>query len=691
MFKYFKYIIPICLLVMMTGCVVDQMVSWSPDGRYVLYSIPDEKGLWRYDTVEDKTEKIELKTLLSPVNASGSNPLDTEIPWCSYLDGKSRALICTDDGELYIVNLTNGACELIDTELGYMGIKYISGDTEKIYYVKGKESSDTKEYALMEYKNKNKTALFSLKEEFGYLDLSPDGRYLLYTTENSLNVYDLIENKTSVISNNNTEGDICWPKWVNKNEIVYLLAKDTSEEKNGESLSVTLNKISIDNRTFKPLSEPVELQKNIYPIFLRPVREYTYEVQKKNSSEKLKITEPIVVTSLKEPNTGAFQPAVISIKTGDILWKSDTLSQGVGGTLSPDGQTMAYLSDVGNFVFLETKDIKTKKQTIVWRNEAEKLFAEAEALKQAGKMRLAMDKFRSIIKEYPDSKIVIPAYSNIALLHLEPELFDLDAVYESLTKIGASEIPAAILKDLWRPEDLIAGDPSEDLIQTYGTEKALKQFGFNTDLTRDLRSVWMRMGKKYLYIRVDYGAAFDLSGLTFQDTLLLFDFDTPGFGSASISELSEWDKTADRKIMVRHWYEAAGESQYNIEIHNDKDEITHKYLVSGFSPADNPLFKHYTSGKGTSNSVVYAISTEMYGLNLYSFIKKINIQVCTFKGGIESQLKLETLRFDSSKILCDVADTFGKENTRERIMADKTENPDKPAVIKGFAGTLELK
>lgn len=699
MFKYLIYLMLIGLLITISGCItVDQLVSWSSDSRYVMYTLLEPRnGLWVYDTKEDKADKIELQIESPTGKNSDEKPLYESVIWCKYIKGESRALIVTAHEKLYIADLKKSTCRLIDTNVYTLGTTYNLKGDDIFYYVKSKSivkpEGTFNVYSLMEDKNNEKTHLFTLKERIKYPEISPDGRYILYVAENSLSIYDLKESKSSVILDNKKGEEIAWPQWVNKNEIIFLFVEDEEEKNVRGHEFVTLRKITINNKTLKPLSEPVVLQENIYPELPGNVSEYTYEIQKKESQKKIKITEPVIHASIEQPEAYTYQPAVISLKTGEVLWKNDTTLGGLAGKLSPDGQKTAYISLINESMILEIQDIKTRKRTIVWQNEAEKFYAEAEALKQAGKMRLALDRYRSIIEQYPDSNIVNAASYNMAILQLKPELLDLDAAYESVSNIGTSgEIPPAMWKELWRSEDFIAEDPPEDWIQTYGTDEASKQFEVNTDLTRDLRGLWMRKGKKYIYIRVDYGLAFDVSGLTFQDTLLLFDYNTTKFGSRSISGLAEWDKTADRKVMIRHWFESEEKSQYDVEIQNETDEVIHKYLVSGFSPADNPLFKQYTSDLGASNSVVYAVSKGNGALDLdrYSWASKINIQVCTFKGGIESQKKLETPRFDSTKNLSDVADTFGKENNLERIKADKKENPDKPIVIKGYAGTLEL-
>jgi len=171
-----------------------------------------------------------------------------------------------------------------------------------------------------------------------------------------------------------------------------------------------------------------------------------------------------------------------------------------------------------------------------------------------------------------------------------------------------------------------------------------------------------------------------------------------------------WEREHERLVLVRHWYEAGRNSQYDLEIRDRDGELICRYLASGFAPSGNPVFdlvdRYLASGfapsgnpvfdlvdtlRGNTNSVVYSISRNMLGLR---GSREVNLQVCTLKGGIESHKELERPRVESvdGRTVCDVADTFGLQNTAERITADlkKNADPAAPAIIKGCAATFEL-
>ncbi|HQQ01069.1 MAG TPA: hypothetical protein PLY86_21645, partial [bacterium] len=222
---------------------------------------------------------------------------------------------------------------------------------------------------------------------------------------------------------------------------------------------------------------------------------------------------------------------------------------------------------------------------------------------------------------------------------------------------------------------------------TYGTEDATKQFEFNTDLTRDLLGVWAKWGDEYLYVRIDYNSTRDLQGLVFQDTLLLFDCDSPEEGIREISPSTQWDRGAECRVWFRHWYDNEDKSQYDIEFLDGKGEVKSRFLSSGFPNPNYPYFDIVDTLQGEQGSVVMAISRKALGS--LSKDRKVYLQVCTFKGGIEVHSKKELARVQvlDGHPVCDVADTFGAENTAQRLREDEAQG--NPLVIRGFAACLE--
>jgi dipeptidyl aminopeptidase/acylaminoacyl peptidase len=439
-----------------------------------------------------------------------------------------------------------------------------------------------------------------------------------------------------------------------------------------------LEAYSLDDKTTRTLCKNVHLMYS--PISFSPDR------------------KSVVVTAARvgageevdENRMGIWQVASANVTTGEITWLTDTPFGALAPVWSPDGKRVAYLSAAIEGGVLNVVNLETRKTMFTWRNEEEHLFANAESAAEAGDSTRTLTGCSDLIQRFPQSKMCNAARYRMTLTYLGQPQQDLDAAYQNWQKISDTKLRDQIRPLFWREEDRVATDPAEDWIQTYGTEASQTEFKLNTDLTRDLRALWVRCGKERLYVRIDYGSDNDLTGLTFQDTLILLRGEDTRATMRRISPTALWDRPADRQILIRHWFESGNQSQYDMEILNEKNEVIARYLASGFAPPANPLFERAYMVPET-NSVVYAVSRQTLGLVNSG---NVGIQVCTFKGGIESVKGLERPRVASAdgRTVCDVADAFGAENTKDRIEADlkANTNPAAPAVIKGVAGTIKV-
>jgi hypothetical protein len=237
----------------------------------------------------------------------------------------------------------------------------------------------------------------------------------------------------------------------------------------------------------------------------------------------------------------------------------------------------------------------------------------------------------------------------------------------------------------------VATDPADDLIRAYGNEASEKDFGFKTDQTRDLLGLWVRQSPTRLYVRVDLNASQDVWGMALMDLVLLFHYDGAEGGLDQITPLAKWDRGAQRVVRFHHWYSAGDKSQYDVEILGPTGEAVSRFQAAGFDNAQYPdmTFMDTSGCWKTPGSIVLSFSRKALGLE---GSKKVDIQACTTKGGIEEFKKLERPREAPSDpgAFCDIADAFGAENTAARIDADATEKKTTCAIIKGCAGTFEV-
>lgn len=141
-------------------------------------------------------------------------------------------------------------------------------------------------------------------------------------------------------------------------------------------------------------------------------------------------------------------------------------------------------------------------------------------------------------------------------------------------------------------------------------------------------------------------------------------------------------------------------SQYDIEVRDKEGEIRSRFLASGFPRAEYPeviVYDTTAEWPGAAGSLVMSIPRDLLKLGADA---KAQIQVWTFKGGIESLRGIERPR-ETAAIptkegiapppmpLCDVADAFGEENAAARINAETLAEGAR-VVIKGFAAELDF-
>jgi len=662
------------VLVAFTGCFFEK-ITWSPDGRYVVYSDYDKGKLWRWDSQTGETQAVPLR---ESATSGKKEAIDDSVNSCRYLPSGKQILVVTGQGrdndvcKHYLLDVRTGLCDRIASDtLLYFDV---SSDGNRILYMKtDKEKHRTR---LLEYTRRSgERTLLSSKAELAFPSMDPAGKRILYSGENQgLCLLDSDKGTTrSLLAGEKRV--YYWPRWMDGRTVLYV----TKLEGQKPDMVGELQAYSLEDKTTRTLCSNVYFMYS--PLSFSPDRKSVVVIAARvGAGEKIDENEGKI-----------WQIAAVNIATGEVTWLTNSPFGTLAPVWSPEGKRIAYLNAAVEGGVLEVLDLETKKTTFTWRNEEEKLLAAAESAAQSGDSAKALAGWKELTERFPNSKMGDAPQYQIAVACLDQPQQDLDAAYQAWRKIGSKHLRDQIRPLFWREEDRVATDPAEDWIQTYGTEAAQTEFKFNTDLTRDLRALWVRCGKERLYVRIDYGSDNDLTGLTFQDTLILLRGEDTRATMRRISPTALWDRPTDRQILIRHWFESGNQSQYDMEILNEKGEIIARYLASGFAPPANPLFEMlYTIPE--TNSVVYAVSRQTLGLENSG---NVGIQVCTFKGGIESVKGLEGPRVASvgGRTVCDVADAFGAENTKDRIEADLKAHPHPDAaltVIKGVAGTIKV-
>lgn len=650
------------ILLFCNGCDLTfpfpQSISWSPDGKTIAFVPQDDTCLWIWDTRTGEAKRL----------TGVDRNLEKDVQGPRFLPSGNDILVCSEEDTIYRVNIDypNNAA-LIDK--GVDSLFNLSMQGDKLYYLR--EIEDQNRYVLMEYDVicEEKSELLTLGEETAFPVPDQTGRRIVFSTEQGLVLFDRDSGTTQSLFYQ--EETIAFaPQWLNDSTLVFTTIKESDEDM--EDMTSDLILLSLDDKTTRTLCNDVYF---FFPLSLDKDRKFIY-------------------MTIVERKNDATQVARYNLETGSREIMTDETFGAGNASLSPDGKFLACtINPDFSKPGVSIMDVETRKRIVVWRDEEERLFSAAESFYESGNTLLALSSYQDIVARFPDGDLQKIAHYRMMQLYLTPNLYDLDKAFDMLHKVGTTaDMVKRASPLLWNQSHFIAADPPEDWIQSYSTRASNEEFKYNTDLTRDLKGLWINQGKERLYIRIDYGSNQDLSGIALQDTMILLDYGNPEWGYRKITETAEWDRGAKSRILIRHWYQAAEKSHYDLEILDGRGEIVSRFLASGYSPPNNPLFEMVYVLEDETNSVVYSISKEILDLKKP---RKVNIQVCTFKGGVESHRKLERERATSldNKPVCDVADAFGAENTIARIEKDAQEKSGEPApfVIKGAAGTFEVK
>jgi len=678
-----------CGLLTLSGCFFE-ILSWSPDGRFLVTPGPKAGTLLRYDTQSDKTEVMTIQRL-----AEGKRePLPAAIMSCHYLPDGKNILLLTDKGgkdggeseaeSLYLYEGSSDRATRIDSDVApYLDV---TADGKNVYYVVAREKEGKKTWLVQNYEvGKGVTTACTTSEEIAFPRITPDGKNLLFSTEKGFSLYDQATQTSRSLMVTTGKKSFFWPTWIDKKTLLYV----KTVEGNDKEFVGTLQMLDVETSKTQTLAPDAHA---FFPLSLSPDKKTVAVTQMVRDAKG----------EIHDDTPYSAQIALIDLASGKEVRRIKRLPVVCAPAFSPDGKRLAFCDtqDADKRTVVQILDLESGKTSVLWNSKAGLLFAKGYESFYGNDPKGALDSWNALLTQYPTSTTLCEiASAGLLQIRLDEKspYYDLDAALEAFVQGGSRTLPDSLRDLFWRSEDRLAVDPKDDLIQTYGTSESQKTFGFPTDQARDLRGLWARCGQKRLYVRVDYESDRDLDGLKFQDTALLFNRDGETGGITRISPGAEWDRPAQCQVLLRHWHESGKDSQYDVEIRNERGEARCRFLASGYAPAGNPLIQLVGTTPGSSPSAVWSISLEALGLDKGA--SKVNVQACTFKGGIETYWNLEKPRMAvlEDRPVCDVADAFGADNTRERIEADLKkaapalgDTPPEPAVIRGIAGSFTV-
>ena len=245
----------------------------------------------------------------------------------------------------------------------------------------------------------------------------------------------------------------------------------------------------------------------------------------------------------------------------------------------------------------------------------------------------------------------------------------------------------------------------EDWINRFATVSSREQYNENTDDYRDLRALLVACEPEWIFFRIDCTR---MDTLTYSDFLIFLDLGTPDKGSKNLRSPVEggdlqgtWEHGWERVIFLQCWFDFGPESFFAFHIH---DNLGKK--VGGYNGRGDPAgmvsaneygiraYEEKSAGMfSDTGGIAIGFKREMLGLTNKDPLE-LKLLVCSLKGGIEQMEKaLEkpadvTYRGDASVI--NIADTFGTENTRQRLILSPKGHDGQTSnnVVKGAVSIL---
>ena len=421
-------VLAIMLLVALTGCPPFEMVSWSPNGRYLAFIGPDDSKLWIWDTSEDKAiaKKWEV---------------DTDVVHCRFVTDDELIIFRKrgeDTYDLYMRNIKKETWKVLvhDTSIE----KYdVSQDGRYLYYVKQiesegegkdsgttiaevpdgkqpKEGEPTKRYALVRKdlrKQRPEKVLFTCENDFSYLNVDASGRRILFCGE--------IEGNDGFHAYEKTTGKIrhlmpvedpeygMWPKWVDDHRIIYI--RMTDEDSKGSSDEETFGTLVLRDFTNNCTKE---LCPYVFPFDPPSL-----------NADRTKVVVTGAVKDLSKDEDAAddlstWQVVSVDLETCERRVLTSEPFGACRAAYDREGNRVAYLSPFAEndneVATVRILDLETNRTTVVWRDEEEHLLAKAAGLEQDGEFQEALDTYKELIKRFPDMRFADPAHYHVLML-----------------------------------------------------------------------------------------------------------------------------------------------------------------------------------------------------------------------------------------------------------------------------------
>ncbi|MFH1744128.1 MAG: hypothetical protein ABIH23_34430, partial [bacterium] len=561
------------IMLSLAGCGPELFIgtfSWNPDGRYLAFVRPYDNGLWIWDSRTGQTTRHAKGFAGEEITYCKWIPLDNDIVF---------GVGSGDDMRLYKLDIKPDAAYELVSEGGLLNFD-VSKDGKYLYYTRKHETEETNTYEMWEKDiahPENEKLLFSNKGEVIFPSVDESRSRILYETgsnnKTEICVFDMVSDTTRTVLTGG-ETPFWWPTWLDQDTFIYASSSDNTD---GADELGSLCVYSFTDSATREIVQNIAASPSTNVVngvslpegsvgggtFNGKIVDGKIAIGEKKSGDQTSKSEIILKTFVFPPPSVSLdgktvvvttvptdqqeekdqgwlsvaQIALVDVNSGKTRILTNEAFGAGWAAISPTGKRIAYLSPVdGENATVRVLDIETNRQTMVWCDEEERLLSMADSFLQSDDAHHAMEVCRDLLTRFPETRFSDFAYYHTMMLYLRPPFLDLDQAFMSLRRVEHDSLRSQARPLIWREQDKIVTDPAEDWIQTYGTEDSEKEFEFKTDLARDLLGIWARCGTERLYIRLDYNSARDLEGLVFQDTLLLFDYDSPDQGYRQISQ-----------------------------------------------------------------------------------------------------------------------------------------------------------
>jgi len=407
------------VLAAFTGCFFEK-IAWSPDGRSVFYAdYSDKSKLWLWDSQTRETRRAPLRR-----RGADGEPVEFQatVGSCRYLPSGKQVLLSISTGEdpnknsLHLLDTETELCDHVASDT--LPCFDVSSDGKRILYTKkGGEDSQS---VLQEYTQEHgERTLLSCKGETFFFSMDPTGKKVVYCPEKQgLCLLDTDKETTRCLLAGENRV-IYWPRWVDERTVVFIHRLDDKKPDNvGE-----LQAFSMDGKTTRTLCKNVNC---IYsPISFNPDRKFVVVTSPRmNAGEEFDAERPKI-----------WQVASVNVRTGESTWLTDYPFGALFPAFSPDGRRVAYLSGATDGGILNVLNVELKRTTFTWRDEEERLFANAESLFEAGDTDTALARWGQVARTSLSSQLASAAKYRMAVAYLEKAKENVDAAYKARDEI----------------------------------------------------------------------------------------------------------------------------------------------------------------------------------------------------------------------------------------------------------------